>query len=182
VFDDLRDAFRDLLSGRVPPEDRRRVLHAMKESLVHARLAIDDLREGVARTERRLTVERSELETVRRRKTLAEKIGDAETVAVASRFEAQHAERVHALELKFAGETAELQLAEREVEEMTRQFKAAQAGVGSGMAAGTVPSDDVGAEPGLEASFDELSRSRRRAAAEDDAEARLAELKRRMGR
>jgi hypothetical protein len=182
VFDDLRDAFRDLLSGRVPPEDRRRVLHAMKDSLVHARLAIDDLREGVAKTERRLAVERSELETVRRRKALAEGIGDAETVAIATRFETQHAERVHALELKFAGETAELQLAEREVEEMTRQLKAAQAGVGSGMAAGTVPTEEGTEGPGLEASLDDLARTRRRAAAEEDAEARLAELKRRMGR
>jgi hypothetical protein len=65
---------------------------------------------------------------------------------------------------------------------MTTQLKAAQAGVGSGMAAGTVPSEEGGEGPGLEGSIDDLARTRRRAAAEEDAEARLAELKRRMGR
>lgn len=187
MFENFRKALDDLLGGRVAPEERRSLLGAMKQTLAQARVALDDLREGVAATRRRLVRERTELETVRRRKGLAEGIGDQETVRIAEKFEAQHAERVAVLERKLEAQEHELALTQREVEEMTQQLKAAVAGVGSGMAPGSVPGptdaaglNDTKAE--LERELEGLNRSERRAAAEAEADARLAELKRRMGK
>ena len=136
MFDEVRQAFRELLHGNVSPEGRRELISVMKDTLVHARLAMDDLREGVEATRKRVTREQMELETIRRRKGLAQGVNDAETVLVAERFVAQHAERLAVLELKLAAQEGELALVERDVAEMREQLKAALAGVGSGMRAG----------------------------------------------
>jgi uncharacterized coiled-coil protein SlyX len=185
VFDEVRHAFRELLHGNVPPEGRRELIAVMKDTLVRARLAMDDLRDGVEVTRKRVDRERSELETIRRRRGLAQGVGDEETVRVAERFEAQHAERLSVLEQKLAAQESELALMDRDVAEMKEQLKAALAGVGSGMRAGTV---DAAADPldegraGVEQQLNDLKRAERRASADADADARLAELKKRMGR
>lgn len=183
MFDDIKDAFQDLFSGNVAPESRRAFLHAMKDSLALARVSVDEMRDAVQATRRRLQHERAELETMRRRKSLAEGINDTETVAIAARFESQSAEKVAALEKKLEGAEAELSIAEREVAEMTEQLKAAHAGVGSGMRPGSAPTpSDAGSDDGaLERELDSVGRAQRRAALDADAEARLAELKRKMG-
>ncbi|MFN8582369.1 MAG: hypothetical protein U0163_15515 [Gemmatimonadaceae bacterium] len=183
MFDDIKDAFQDLFSGNVAPESRRAFLHAMKDSLALARVSVDEMRDAVQSTRRRLQLERTELETVRRRKALAESINDAETVSIATRFESQSADKVAALEKKLEGGEAELAIAEREVAEMTDQLKAAHAGVGSGMRPGTAPSPSGSAtdDGALERELDSVGRAQRRAALDADADARLAELKRKMG-
>jgi hypothetical protein len=185
VFDEVRQAFRELLHGNVPPEGRRELIAIMKDTLVQARLAMDDLKEGVESTRKRVAIEMAELETIRRRKGLAQNVGDAETVRIAERFEAQHVERLTVLEQKLSAQESELALVDREVTEMKEQLKAAMAGVGSGMRAGTA---DTGADAldegraALEQQLNELKRAERRASADADADARLAELKKRMGR
>jgi hypothetical protein len=186
MFEDVRRAFHDLLHGNVPPGGRRELLGVMKETIVQARMALDDLREGVAATQKRVETERRELETVRRRKSLAQAVSDTDTVTIAERFEAQHAERLGVMEQKLAVQQAELELVEREVEEMKSQYKAAAAGVGSGMAAGATdpaaldPLD--GGRAALEEQLSDLERKARRSDAAAAADAQLAELKRRMGK
>ena len=185
MFDEVRQAFRELLHGNVPPEGRRELISVMKDTLVQARLAMDDLREGIEETRRRIQRERREVETVRRRKGLAQNVGDEETVKIAERFEAQHAERLGVLEQKLVVQENELALVERDVAEMKEQLKAALAGVGSGIRAGTVdsaadPLDDGRA--GLEQQLNDLKRTELRASAAAEADAALAELKKRMGR
>jgi hypothetical protein len=186
LFEDIRQALRDLMHGNVAPEDRRDLLYSMRDTLVRARMGLDDLRDGIATTRRRLEKEQAELDTVRRRKGLAEKIGDAETVTVASRFEVQHSERVAVLTRKLEAQESELALLEREVQEMTEQWKAASAGIGSGASGGAGITgmepelDDTKTE--LERELGQLDRAQRRAAARAEAEERLAELKRRMGK
>jgi len=183
VFDEVRQAFRELLHGNVSPEGRRELISVMKDTLVQARLAMDDLREGVEATRKRVTREQLELETIRRRKGLAQGVGDAETVVVAERFETQHAERLAVLEQKLAAQEGELALVERDVAEMKEQLKAALAGVGSGMRTETVtadPLDDGRSE--VEQQLNDLKRAERRASADATADAALAELKKRMGR
>jgi len=183
VFEDVRQALRELLHGNMPPESRRELLVVMKETLVQARLSLDDLRASLQVTERRVQAERLELDTVRRRKGLAETIGDSETVVIAERFELQHLERLTVLERKQEVQQSELALVEREVTEMTEQFKAAATGVGSGMRAGTPVTDPLDEETSnLERDLNSMGRAQRRAAAEADADARLADLKRRMGK
>ena len=192
MFDDVRQAFRDLLRGTPPSGDARRSIVAqMRETLVQARMGLDDLRKGVEETRARLRRERSEFETVRRRKQLAEGIQDAETVAIAERYEKQHAERAALLERKLETQEAELAMVEREVGEMNAEFKLAAAGANPGVSAGSSPDgpsvgtsqDDPTADnAGLRDEIDGLSRARRRADAESTADEKLAALKRRMGK
>lgn len=192
MFEEVRRAFREVLQGTPPSGDARRsVLAQMRETLVQARMGVDDLKKGVEQTQQRLTVERRELETIQRRKTLAAGINDRETVAVAERFEKQHVERITVLERKLETQLAELALVEREVEEMTAELKLAAKGGVPGVAPGaTDPSaaaraevDDITDEAAdLRNEIDGLARAQRRAAAEADADERLAALKRRMGK
>ena len=191
MFDDVRRAFRELLHGTPPSGDARRaVIAQMRETLVQARMGLDDLRKGVAETKARLNRERADLETVRRRKQLAEGIKDAETVAIAERYEKQHVERVDVLARKLESQEAELALVEREVEEMSSEFKLAAAGANPGVSAGTARGDAkdsslddaLGNDPGLRDELDGLARARRRAEAESSADEKLAALKRRMGK
>ena len=154
VFENFRQALNDLL--RTAPEDRRALLSQMRDTLAQARAGLDDLRDGLKRARDRLAAERRELETVRRRKKLATDVGDRETVTVAERFEAHHVERVQVLEQKVSVQERELALAEGEVEETLSGPKSAD--------------------------FDSMSRARARQEREADAERRLEELKRRMGK
>jgi hypothetical protein len=189
MFDQLLDAMRGL-SDRSAPDERRRVATAMKEALVHHKLGLQDLRAAVAATERRVEQEREELATVERRMGLAAQINDQETVAIAERFRVQHAERLSVMEMKLMSQQQELQLGERELEEMTNQMRRAM----SGLPINGAPSaeqqaarevEDALSSDGLSSSapaaapeMSRLSRAEKEAAAED----RLAELKRRMGK
>ncbi len=189
MFEEIRQAFESLLNGEIPASERRGMLVDMRDSLVRAKLAVEDLRTSVSATRHRLTTEQQELETTTRRKTLAAGIGDTETVEVATRFAAHQEERVAVLTKKLEAQELELALVEREVEEMKVQFKAANAGVGSGLRDGALgtamPSDrDLGLDDrgaGLAQELGAMDRQRRRESSEADAESRLAELKKRMG-
>jgi hypothetical protein len=189
VFESLKSTIQDLLSGRVAPGDRRAAIYEMKRALVSAKLGVEDLREGVEITRRKLATERDQLATVQRRKTLAEGINDAETVALAVKYEQQHGEHVAVLERKLEAQEAEAQLAERELGDMMSQLKAANAGVGSGTGpaasrAAGVSDEELGLpnDAALHAELDNLARADRRSASDADAEEKLAELKRKMGR
>lgn len=190
VFESLKTTIEDLLGGRVHAGDRRAVIASMKQALVMAKLGVEDLEQGVSVTRRKLEQEREGLETVTRRKGLAEGINDAETVKIAEKFAVQHAERIAVLERKLEAQEAEAGLARRDYDEMLVQLKAASAGAGSvgagGGPAGSAPamSDaDLGLpdDGALSAQLDALKRQQARSDKDADAEARLAELKRRMG-
>ena len=158
------------------------MIASMRDTLVQARVGLGDLRTALETTRARLAAERRELDTVRRRKGLAAGINDAETVTIAERYEAQHAQRVTVLEQKIAAQEAELAMAERDVDEMTAELKLAAAGIDAVPPTadpGGLGSVDPDAER-LQQELDSLARAQRRAATEADAEAKLAALKRRM--
>jgi hypothetical protein len=185
MFDSFRQALRDLMDRATPPEERRAGLARMKQTLVTARLGLDDLRGGVAITRQRLEVERRELETMRRRKGLAAGIKDAETVALAEKYEAHHAERVAVLTRKLEAQEAELMIAERDVEEMNAELKSAMLGAApTGTPLGREAAADAAAGDSSRVAeeIDAMGRARARSEREADAERRLAELKRRMGK
>mgnify|MGYP006141754461 CR=1 FL=1 len=48
VFDEIRDAFRELLRGNPTPDARRSILGDMRETLVRAKMGLDDLRQLAA--------------------------------------------------------------------------------------------------------------------------------------
>jgi hypothetical protein len=142
------------------------------------------LRDGLDKARYRLKVEERELETVRRRKGLAEGIGDRQTVDIAAKYEQMHAERVEILRQKVAAEEAELVLAERDVSQMSAELKAVLAGTDPRGAGSVIDSPDVAAadSAGIGDEIDSLGRARDRADREADAARRLDELKRRMGK
>lgn len=186
MFEHFRESLRDLMARTTPPEERRAGLAQMKQTLVQARMGLDDLRAGIAATRQRLAAEQRELETVKRRKGLAAGINDHETVALAEKYEALHAERTGMLERKLGAQEAELALVEREVAEMTTALKGALSGATPG--APLQPSEAAELDAMLDADtrvaeeIDSLGRSSRRSAREAEADQRLAELKRRMGK
>ena len=154
----------------------------MRETLVQARVGLAELREGVADSRRQLEAKRSELETVRRRKGQAVSISDEETVRVAERYEGVLAERVLVLERKVEVQEQELHLAENEVAAMTAELRGAIGSVPPpAKAAATDPLTDPAREA-VEQELAHLERSRTRASREADADARLAEMKRKMGK
>ena len=123
MFESLKQTLADLLGGRIAPASRRAVINEMKAALVQAKMGVEDLREGVEITRKKLDAEREALTTATRRRTLAEGINDAETVALAAKYEAQHGERIAVLERKLDVQEAEHGLAEREYDEMLKQLK-----------------------------------------------------------
>jgi hypothetical protein len=183
VFENLRRSLDDMLARATKPEDRRLLMVRMKGTLVQARLGVDDLRSALEQTKRKLGAEQRELETVRRRKALAQKVNDAETVAIAERFEAQHDEKVRILSEKLAVQEREVAVGERELDEMKADLrKAMAAGPTTGM---SMPLDDpLADESGAKVAdeIDSLARQRARTERDADAERRLEELKKKMGK
>jgi hypothetical protein len=176
VFERLRAAVNAALDAAMPPADWRDLMGQMRRAAVEGRAAVMQLREALARTERELAAERQQLADAQRRGTLAEGIGDGETVEVAQRFVAKHGERVNVLEQKLAAQQAELALAERDVGEMVAQLKEMER-------KGGIPADTGrAASEGMPADDSELRTVTDRAAREADAAQRLAELKKRMGK
>jgi hypothetical protein len=187
MFDNFRQSLRDLMDRSTTPEARRAGLAQMKQTLVQARMGLDDLRGGIEQTRQRLAAEQRELETVRRRKGLAAGINDLETVQLAEKYEVLHAERTDVLTRKLAVQESELAMVEREVAEMTTALKSAMSGVGgaplqaeSASAEVDAMLDNTGADVAQE--IDALGRASARSAREAEAERLLAELKRRMGK
>jgi hypothetical protein len=182
VFESLRQSLNDLMARATRPEERRDVLAHMKNSLVHAKLGVEDLRAGLDTTRRRIDTERQALATVQRRKTLADGIHDEETVTLAAKYEAQHAERVEVLQGKLAAQERELALAEQELDEMNAEFK--RHAIGAVPPASGSQADPLAGETGEAAreEIDALARAHARETRDEDAQRRLEELKRRMGK
>ena len=179
MFENLRRSLRDLLDAQPGASDAPS-LAQMRETLVQARVGLAEMRQGVEETRIALVAKERELETVRRRKAQAVAINDAETVRVAERYEQELASRIEVMARKLTVQGDELALGEREVGEMTAELRKAIGGV--------PPVPGVTADPLADAdsaALDELSsleRSRARAARDANADERLAELKRRMGK
>ena len=192
MFESLRKSLDDLLSRSTPPEERRQIVSRMRDTLVQAKVGLQDLRDGVAQSKRRLEQERRELDTVQRRKRLAEQINDEETVRLATQYEQLHAERFAILQRKVEAQESELALAEREVAQMMTELRQAASGIPSAgersNAAVSAAMDEIESEMGagknesLRDEIDGLSRARTRVDHEADAARKLEELKRRMGK
>jgi hypothetical protein len=186
VFESFRQSFDELLSRATKPEDRRAVASRMKDTLVQARIGLDDLREGLEKSRQRLAVEEKELETVRRRKTLAEGISDRQTVEIATKYEEMHVQRVDVVRQKVAAQEAELALAEHDVAAMSAELKAVLGGTDP-LAAQASPAIDPVTESenqhtALNDELNSLGRARATADRAAAASRRLDELKRKMGK
>jgi hypothetical protein len=186
LFERLREALRAALDAAGPTGDLRDLARQMREAVVEAKVAVEELRVALARTDVELAAERQRLADAERRGRLAAEIQDQETVAVAERFAARHRERVAVLERKVAAQRDELAIAERELGEMQAQLKAAERGRPAAEAArGTEQAwRDLqaagGIRPDVDMEHNALQADIDRRAREAAAEQRLAELKKRM--
>ena len=164
----------------------RALARQMVEAIVEAKVAVAEIKEALARTERELDTERQRLSDAERRGRLAAEIQDQETVTVAERFAAKHRERVGVLERKLAAQREELALAEREVAEMQAQVRSAERDrpVTEGERSTERAWRDVesagGARPGTDLRDELLKSDLDRAAREAAAARQLEELKKKM--
>jgi phage shock protein A len=213
MLDDIKKAFSEAWTafrteaGRREPEDQvAELLIAMRREMVAARADLPLHDQTAQRAAAELERERALLADCERRRGLAEKIGDAETVRVAGEFAERHRARVTVLEAKTAAAAAERDLRRREAEEMMRRYKEADANRFALLAeirarqAGRTLGRALGSDSPLGSDFDRhASRIDERAAYADaldeldgssptppppppsDVDDRLAELKRRTG-
>jgi hypothetical protein len=158
----------------------------MREAVVEAKVAVSELQDSLARTERELSQERQRLADAERRGRLAGEIQDQETVTVAERFAARHRERVGVLERKLGTQQEELALAQRELAEMQLQLKTAelgrtaQQGQSSAEQAWREVQSAGGARPGVDLQDELLKADMDRAAREAAAAKQLEELKKKL--
>jgi phage shock protein A len=125
IFKETWGAFRSELGRREPEDEVAELLGMMRNEMAGARAHLAALEEAVGNAAIRLEQERASLADAERRGTMAERIGDQETVRIATEFAGRHRERVEILGAKLASVTAERDLQRRELEEMTDRYKAA---------------------------------------------------------
>lgn len=158
------------------PRDAASGLHG---AMVETKVALGTLRDAVAATGRELEAERRQLADAERRGRLAAEVGDTETVAVAERFVARHAERVTVLERKLAVLGDELTLVERDYGELSNSYRAAKIGMRPDPAP-RVSEADLGMEPSPE--LDDLGRRATRDEMDAAVQAQLEALKSKLGK
>lgn len=209
AFREAVDNFNRELDRDAVPEAVEGLLKGMEKEAVAAKSGLESLKQELEVTRKRAAAERREAEVCRRREELARKIGDAETAEIAGKFGEKHERRCQVLKEKGDAIQAEVRLRESEFSEMLSQIREArerrssiEATAGRTRARRSVhAADDLFGEldrmaekidgkgtAGMgpeDAPFDdgrefdeELGRTRR----EEVIDARLEELKRRMGR
>jgi hypothetical protein len=184
----------------------------MKSEAADAKARLHDLEDGIRRARAEAAREAAEVETCRRRERMASSIGDAETARIAREFALKHERRRDVLEQKAVALSRELELRRGEIEEMLGQIREAErsrdslvASAGRTQARESVRAGDALFDE-LDRMADEVSGTAERRSADDllddldreldreifdertradpgqELDARLAELKRRMGR
>lgn len=127
VFRKSVEALLSELHTREPEDQVAELLTAMRKEMVAARAAIPDYEQDVVTAREAVAAERAEIERCERRAAMADRIGDEETASIAREYADRHRERLGVLERKGEAAEAELLLRRREVEEMTRQYRNADA-------------------------------------------------------
>jgi phage shock protein A len=127
LFSSAWDAFLAELGRRDPADHVANLLGGMRREMVDARAALPLYDDAVRSAEAELARERKALEDAVRRGGLAERINDAETVRIAAEFADRHRKRVAVLEDKVRAAKAEQELRAQEVQDMMRRYKEADA-------------------------------------------------------
>ena len=185
MFERLRDTLRAALASATPA-DLRELTRQMREAVVDAKVAVDEMRVALTWTEDELGAERQRLADAERRGRLAAEIQDQETVQIAARFAARHGERVAVLERKLAAQREELALTERDLREMHAQLKSAEGPQGAADASTEQAWREVqaagGTRPGVDLQDELLKADMDRVARERAADEQLDLLKKKLGK
>ena len=175
ALDDLRARLDGILANLERAGDARTAASGLFDAMVETKSAIAGIRDALAATTRELAVEQQHLTDAERRGKLASDIHDTETAELAEIWVTKHRERVALLERKLSVQQDEVAYAERQLEEMSNQYRQAKAGVPPGASTGpaAVPQD-----PALEREGMRLDREAQAARVQQQ----LADLKRKLGR
>ena len=208
AFREAVDNFQRELDRDAVPETVDRLLRGMEREAVEARAALEASKDQLAKARQRSGEEARNAETCRRREVMAREIGDTDTADVAATYAGKHDSRSRVLADKASAIEAEIRLQEAEYSEMLAQIGKARtnrdklaATAGRTQARESLGGaddlfgeldrmadriDDTEAAGGAEEAlfddardFDEVLGASRR---EEAADARLEELKRRMGK
>ena len=188
MFGKLRDALERALAAATPPPDLGAIASEMREAVIEQKAGVRAMRDELDKARTLLQAQQAELVTAQRRREQATAIGDAETVAVADKYIARLTERVAVLERKVAAQAEELALAERDLSDMTTQLaEAAKRHPNLSSERSTNAAwNELGKggmdRPEVDLEMDLLRTQADRAAREAAANAKLDELKKRMGR
>lgn len=209
AFREAVENFNKELSRDQVPEAVDKLLVGMRAEVVDAQAAIRELEMLITRAGAEAEREKAEAATARRRGKLAADIGDDETAGVAIQYAEKREERQRVLEQKAAAMRAELAIRVKEVDEMLAKVKEAQ-GKRDSLSATTGRTGARESLHAADDLFSELDRMAEKIGAEDaraqaaeefsdldleadpdfapppppelDVDARLEELKRRMGK
>lgn len=209
AFKEAVENFKEELHRDQVPEVVDGLLRQMQEELTDAQAHLHTLEAQIKRSLQLVEMEEKEIATCRRREAMANKIGDEETARVALEYEAKHRKRKVIQENKALALREEMELKRGEIREMMAHFKEAKAKretlsatLGRAQARNAMTdSDDLFAE--MDRMAEKIEGAHHRSKAEEDllaelgemesswesngptpeelAEARLRELKRRMG-
>ena len=212
AFKEAIENFNKELSRDQVPETVDKLLAGMRDEVADAKVRIRELEDQLTRAKAEAQREQTEATTARRRGQMAADIGDEETAGVAREYAAKREERHQVLEQKVQALTRELALLTKDVEEMLAKVKEAQAKrdtlaatTGRGGARDSIrAADDLFSEldrmaekigdedarAGAAQDFSDMDFSasdfdaelHREPEPEVDVDARLEELKRRMGK
>jgi hypothetical protein len=188
MFKRLREALERALEAATPPPDLGEIAAKMREAVIEQKAAVRHMQEDLVREEDLLRKMTTELATSERRRELAAGIHDEETVVVADKFIAKLCERSVVIVKKVAAQKEELALAERELVEMTAELQEAarrnpKLTSERSAEAAWRGLDRAGMDrPDLDLEAELLKSRMERSAREAEADAKLDEMKKRMGR
>ena len=212
MFDNLRRAFREAvdnfnreLERDAVPETVDKLIRGMEQEAVSAKASTEALKKDLEKVRKVAAAEERNAEVCRRREKLARDIGDEETAEIAATFGEKHERRHRVLARKAEAIEAEVRLMKSEYDGMLDQIRKARTSRSSLSATAGRTQARRSVREG-EALFDEMDRMEEKidgfapdeASRDDDGsafdeelgrshrqeriDARLTELKRRMGR
>ncbi len=126
AFREAADNFNREMARDAVPESVDRLLKGMEEEAVAAKSHLESIRRELDATRKRAAAERREADVCRRREELAHGIGDEETATIAAKFCKKHELRSQVLGDKGNAIEAELRLRESEFNEMMDQIRKAR--------------------------------------------------------
>lgn len=126
AFREAVDNFKEELNRDEVPEIVDGLLRQMEEELTDAQAQTHTLEEQVRKALQLAEMEGKEAATCRRRETMARKIGDEETAQVAAEFAVKHEKSKRIQEQKALALRDELEMKRGEIETMLLQFKEAK--------------------------------------------------------
>jgi len=127
AFKEAADNFKEELNRDEVPDVVDGLLRQMHEEITDAQAHVHTLEAQIKKALQLAELEKKEVATCRRREDMARRIQDEETAKVAAEYAEKHEKRQSIQERKALALRAELEMKRREVTEMLAQFKEAKA-------------------------------------------------------